>query len=210
MMQMILLGPPGTGKGTQAALLKKHYGIPHISTGDIFRENIKGGTSLGQEAKRYIDNGLLVPDKVTIGMVTERLAKGDCKKGYILDGFPRTIPQADALDEFSTIDVVVEIKSSDDVIVRRLTSRRMCKVCGRIYGVDMPPKENNRCDDDGAELFLRDDDKEDVVRSRLATYRKETAPLAAHYRKKGKLVTIDGEQPVDVIFKEIVKKSAHL
>ncbi len=204
---MILLGPPGTGKGTQAALLRKHYGILHISTGDIFRENIKGNTPLGKEARTYIDKGLLVPDKVTINMVRERLAKGDCKKGYILDGFPRTIPQADALDEFSDVDVVVEIKSSDDVIVRRLTSRRMCKVCGKIYGIDMPPEENNVCNDDGAELSVRDDDKEGVVRSRLATYHKETAPLVVHYKKKGKLVTVNGEQPVDVIFKEIVKKS---
>ncbi len=206
MMRIILLGPPGTGKGTQAALLKNHYGVPHISTGDIFRENIKSNTPLGQEAKRFIDKGSLVPDEVTINMVKDRLAKDDCKGGFILDGFPRTIPQTDALDEFANIDAVVEIKSSDEVIVKRLTSRRMCKVCGRIYGIDVPPKEDNVCDDDGSELYTRDDDKEYVVRSRLATYRKETSPLVEYYKEKEKLVTVDGEQPIDDIFKEIVKK----
>lgn len=206
MMRMILLGPPGTGKGTQAAMLKEHYDVPHISTGGIFRENIKGGTPLGQEANKYLHEGKLVPDEVTINMVKDRLVQDDCKKGYILDGFPRTIPQAEALDEFATIDAVVEIQSSDEIIVKRLTNRRNCGVCGKIYGIDVPPKEGNVCDEDGSELCQRDDDKENVIRGRLATYNKQTAPLIKFYKSQEKLVTVNGEQPIDDIFKEIVEK----
>lgn len=206
MMRLILLGPPGTGKGTQAAKLKAQYEIPHISTGDIFRENIKGATPLGKEANKYLHKGKLVPDEITINMVKDRLAQDDCKKGYLLDGFPRTIPQAEALDEFATIDAVIEIQSSDEIIVTRLTNRRNCGVCGKIYGIDVPPKEGNVCDDDGSELKVRKDDTEKVIHDRLTTYHKQTAPLIEFYKSQEKLVTVNGEQSIDDIFSEIVKK----
>lgn len=204
-MKLILLGSPGTGKGTQAELITQKYRIPHISTGDLFRENIANGTELGKKAKVFIDEGKLVPDEITIGMFRDRIAKPDCKKGFILDGFPRTLPQAEALDDIAEIDKALLIKSSDSIIIKRLSARRQCRKCNAIYGLDKPPMKKGICDKCRGELYQRDDDKEEVIRKRLETYRKQTEPLVDHYSKKGILAEIDGEQPIQKIFEDVVK-----
>ena len=207
-MNIILLGPPGTGKGTQAQMMKEHYKIPHISTGDMLREAVAKKTDIGLKAKQIMDAGQLVPDDIIIKIVRERISQKDCKNGFLLDGFPRTIPQADSLDKITKIDHVVEIVSSDNIIVKRLTARRQCSKCNTIFGLDIPPKKKGICDRCGGELFQRDDDKEQTIRKRLASYRKNTLPLIEYYKAKGDLVSVDGEKPIPRIFEEIKGKLA--
>jgi adenylate kinase len=196
-VRTILLGPPGAGKGTQAAHIVEAYGVPHISTGDILRGNVKAGTALGTEAKRFMDAGDLVPDEVIIGMVGDRLAEPDAAEGFLFDGFPRTVPQAEALDELLSergvpLDVVLELVVDHEEVVRRLTGRRTCTGCGRIFHLEYdPPADEHRCDHCGGELQQRDDDREDVVRNRLAVYTEQTEPLVAFYDARGQLQRIE-------------------
>ena len=213
-MKIIMLGPQGCGKGTQGKRLSDKFDIPHISTGDIFRDNIKNETPLGKEAKSYIDDGKLVPDELTNRLLKDAL---DGKEDFILDGYPRNISQAEFLDSFSDVDHAVEIKISDDETVRRLSGRYMCKSTGKIYNVNTSPvprkverdDEGNVVkaydDDTGEELYHRDDDNSDAIRERLKEYHSKTAPLVDFYSKKGKLVTINGEQNIDDVFKDITE-----
>ena len=202
-MRLVLVGPPGAGKGTQAQFISAHLGVPKISTGDIFRANVSEGTPLGQEAKKYMDAGDLVPDEVTIGMVRDRLAEPDAKTGFLLDGFPRNVPQArtfdDILSESATpLDVVLELVVDDDEVVRRLSGRRTCRSCGHIWHVDFdPPSTEGQCDICGGELFQRDDDKPETIRHRLEVYYEQTSPLVGYYAEIGILVGIDAMGPVD-------------
>lgn len=200
-MKVVLLGPPGAGKGTQAMRIVRDFGLAHISTGDIFRMNMRENTELGQLAKSYIDNGQLVPDEVTIAMVEDRLAKDDCKEGFLLDGFPRTVAQAKAFDEKMSIDVALNIDADDDALVSRIAGRRMCS-CGATYHVDWLDGKNT-CEKCGAELYQRDDDKEETVYKRLQVYKEQTAPLAAHYDAQGVLKSVDGMQDVDAVYAQI-------
>lgn len=202
MKNLVFLGAPGAGKGTQAKRISEKYDIPHISTGDILRANIKEGTELGKLAKSYIDKGALVPDEVIIKVMQARLAEDDCKKGYLLDGFPRTIEQAKALDNITTVTLAVNIVVDDDAVVRRIAGRRMC-VCGESYHISTHPSDV--CDKCGAKLYQRDDDKEETVKSRLDVYAKQTAPLIEYYSDKGVLVDVDGIQDVAEVTKEIIK-----
>lgn len=202
MKNLVFLGAPGAGKGTQAKRISEKYDIPHISTGDILRANIKEGTELGKLAKSYIDKGALVPDEVIIKVMQARLAEDDCKKGYLLDGFPRTIEQAKALDKITTVTLAVNIVVDDDAVVRRIAGRRMC-VCGESYHISTHPSDV--CDKCGAKLYQRDDDKEETVKSRLDVYAKQTAPLIEYYSEKGVLVDVDGMQDVTEVTKEIIK-----
>ncbi|MBI4746069.1 MAG: adenylate kinase [Deltaproteobacteria bacterium] len=208
---LILLGPPGAGKGTQAKMLVDKYAIPQISTGDILREAVKSGTPLGIEANSHMSRGALVPDEVVIGIVKERLKRGDCGKGYILDGFPRTIAQADALFSYLNecgcpITEVIDIKVPKDHLVIRLSGRRVCRSCGAGYHIEFnPSKDGGRCDRCGGELFQRDDDREDVVIKRFETYEAQTTPLSEYYKKKGQLTTISGIGDVEAIFDDICK-----
>ena len=210
-MKIIMLGAPGAGKGTQAKRIAEKYGIPHISTGDIFRANIKEGTELGMKAKKFMDQGLLVPDEVTIGMLLDRIKKEDCVNGYVLDGFPRTIPQAEsltkALEEMrQKIDYAVDVDVPDENIVSRMSGRRACITCGATYHVQFaPPKAEGICDKCGAELVLRDDDKPETVQKRLTVYHEQTQPLIDYYRRAGVLVSVDGTQSMDQVFESIVK-----
>lgn len=209
-MRVIMLGAPGAGKGTQAKIIAEAYQIPHISTGDIFRANIKGGTELGKKAKGYMDAGQLVPDSLVCDLVADRIAQDDAKKGYVLDGFPRTIPQAEALDEAvkklgQKINFAVNIDVPDEAIIRRMSGRRACTNCGATYHTEFnPPKEDDVCDDCGGELVLRDDDKPETVRTRLEVYHKQTQPLIDYYTKKGVLVTVDGTQPMEAVSRAIL------
>jgi adenylate kinase len=202
-VRLVLVGPPGAGKGTQAQFISAHLGIPKISTGDIFRENVSQGTELGQEAKKYMDAGDLVPDEITIGMVKERLAEPDTAKGFLLDGFPRNVPQARTFDDVlggasTPLHVVLELVVDDDEVVRRLSGRRTCRNCGHIWHVDFdPPSTEGICDICGGELFQRDDDKPETVRHRLDVYYEQTAPLVGYYAEQGILVGIDAMGPVD-------------
>lgn len=204
-MNLILLGPPGAGKGTQAAMLTETFGIPQISTGDILRAAVKEGTELGQQAKAYMDDGKLVPDEIVIGIVTERLQEPDCSNGFILDGFPRTVAQADALqtdlrDLDKELDRVIALQVDNDALVERLTGRRTCKSCGRGYHVKFdPPEVEGRCDVCGGELYQRDDDREETIRKRLEVYARQTEPLIDYYRKAGLLIEVDGMQPIDEV-----------
>lgn len=192
-MKLIFLGPPGAGKGTLADLAVQERKLPHISTGDLFRAAVKDGTELGLKVKGILASGGLVPDDLTIALVRERLAAPDAKAGWILDGFPRTIPQAEALEAFAPADKVVNFEVEDAVVVARLSTRRVCRACGKIYNTrTMPPKKEGTCDACGGEVYTRDDDKEASIRTRLENYRKQTAPLIAWYEAKGKLLTIDG------------------
>lgn len=200
-MKMIFLGPPGAGKGTIADLAVSALGLSHISTGDLFRAAVKNETELGLKVKGIMASGGLVPDELTIELVRERLAQSDAAKGWILDGFPRTIPQAEALEQIAGVDKVVNFDVADAIVVRRLSGRRVCRSCGKIYHVaNMPPAKEGICDVDGGELYTRDDDKEDAIKVRLETYRAQTAPLIDWYGKRGKLLTIDGVgDPKDVL-----------
>ncbi len=210
-MNLILLGPPGSGKGTQAKLIVEKYGIPQISTGDMLREAVAKGTELGKEAKKYMDAGQLVPDEVVIGIVKERLQEPDCEKGFILDGFPRTIPQAEALDKMleelgKKIDAVINIQVPEEEVVKRIVNRRTCRKCGAVYHlIYNPPKEDNKCDKCGGELYQRDDDKEETVRQRYKVYKEQTEPLVEYYAKKGVLYNIDGTKSIEEVFNEIDK-----
>lgn len=208
-MFVIFLGAPGAGKGTQASVLAQNKGIPHISTGDMFREAVSNGTPLGLKAKEYMDRGELVPDEIVIGIVKERLSAPDCAEGCILDGFPRTVAQAEALDRAleemgKKLDYVINIKVSEEEIIRRLTGRRTCKRCGAVYHmVYNPPAKEGVCDRCGGELYQRDDDSEETVRNRLKVYQEKTAPLIDYYSKTGKLVDVDGEKPVEEVTAQI-------
>ena len=202
-MRLVLVGPPGAGKGTQAQFISAHLGVPKISTGDIFRANVSQGTELGQQAKKFMDAGDLVPDEITIGMVRDRLAEDDAKQGFLLDGFPRNVPQARTLDEIlvdvgSPLDVVLELVVDDDEVVRRLSGRRTCRNCGHIWHIDFdPPSKEGVCDICGGELFQRDDDMPETVRHRLEVYYEQTSPLVGYYAEAGILVGIDAMGPVD-------------
>ncbi len=208
-MKLLIMGPPGAGKGTQAGKIVAEYQIPHISTGDMFRHAIKEGTALGKKAKKYLDQGLLVPDEVTNGIVRERLSKDDCTKGFLLDGYPRTVSQAVSLDEMlfdlsMKVDVVLNIAVSNTILFKRLTGRRICKTCGVTYHISFnPPKKEGVCDECGGELFQRKDDNAETVENRLAVYNNQTKPLLDYYSAKGNLYTIDGEQDIDEVFNEI-------
>jgi len=210
-MDLILLGPPGSGKGTQAKKIVERYHIPQISTGDILRAAVKEQTPLGKEAKAYMDQGKLVPDEVVIGIVRDRLKAADCKNGFILDGFPRTVPQAEALAATlqtmnRTIDYVVSIDVNNEELLKRLTGRRTCRGCGAMYHLIFdPPRKEGVCDRCGGELYQRDDDKEETIKERLRVYDAQTAPLIAYYRDKGSLRTIDGVGAMEQIFQAIVK-----
>ncbi|KZE71960.1 adenylate kinase [Paenibacillus jamilae] len=209
-MNILIMGPPGAGKGTQADVIVKEFGIPHISTGDAFRLAMKQGTPIGIKAKEYIDKGELVPDDVTIGIVEERLQQPDCKKGFLLDGFPRTLAQAEALDQIlgrlnTKLDDVINLKVDRDNLLARITGRRVCKNCGASYHIVFnPPKVEGICDKDGGELYQRPDDNEDSVRTRLDEYSNKTAPLLTFYENQNLLRHIDGEQDIDVVSQNIV------
>jgi adenylate kinase len=209
-MKIIMLGAPGAGKGTQAKMLAEKYGIPHVSTGDIFRANIKNQTELGMEAKKYMDQGLLVPDELTVKILLDRVAKDDCKNGYVLDGFPRTIPQAEVLDKAvselnESIDFAINVDVKDENIIRRMSGRRACLKCGATYHIEhIPPKQEGICDTCGSELVLRDDDKPETVQKRLAVYHEQTQPLIDYYNKKGILREVDGSQDMKDVFNAIV------
>jgi adenylate kinase len=208
-MNIVLLGAPGAGKGTQAARIVQEFALPHVSTGDIFRKAVADGTPLGLEAKRYMDAGELVPDEVTIGIVKERLTQHDCEAGFILDGFPRTVPQADALGTAlasmgRALDAVVLVDVPSSALVARLTSRRQCRACGRIYNVmgDMPAVEGV-CDACSGEVYQRDDDSVETVTNRLAVYESNTQPLIEYYRDKGLLRVVDGDRDMDDVYSDI-------
>ena len=210
-MKIIMLGAPGAGKGTQAKMIAEKYGIPHISTGDIFRANIKNGTELGAKAKTYMDQGLLVPDELVCNLVVDRVQQDDCKKGYILDGFPRTIPQAESLDAAlsrlgEAVDYAINVEVPDENIVKRMGGRRACVGCGATYHlVYAAPKKEGICDNCGAELILRDDDKPETVQKRLGVYHEQTQPLIDYYTKKGILKEVDGTMDMGDVFKAIVE-----
>lgn len=210
-MKIIMLGVPGAGKGTQAQMIAGQYHIPHVSTGDIFRANIKNGTELGMEAKKYMDQGLLVPDELTVKILLDRVAEEDCKDGYLLDGFPRTIPQAEVLDKAlaelgDAIDYAINVDVPDENIVKRMSGRRACLSCGSTYHMEhIPPKKEGVCDKCGNDLVLRDDDKPETVLNRLEVYHKQTQPLIQFYEEKGVLKTVDGTKPMKEVFDSIVE-----
>ena len=210
-MKIIMLGAPGAGKGTQAKMIAEKYGVPHISTGDIFRANIKNGTPLGMEAKRYMDQGMLVPDELTVKILLDRVAQDDCAGGYVLDGFPRTIPQAQVLDEAlnklaDKIDFAIYVDVPDENIVKRMSGRRACLSCGATYHVEhIPPKKEGICNHCGKELVLRDDDKPETVLNRLKVYHEQTQPLIDFYSQKGILRTVDGTKDMHDVFDAIVE-----
>ena len=209
-MKIIMLGAPGAGKGTQAKMIADKYQIPHISTGDIFRANIKNGTELGKEAKKYMDQGLLVPDELTVKILLDRVAQPDCANGYVLDGFPRTIPQAEVLDKALTelndkIDYAINVDVPDENIEKRMSGRRACVACGATYHIEhIPPKKEGVCDKCGETLILRDDDKPETVLNRLKVYHDQTQPLIDFYTKKGVLKSVDGTVDMQDVFASIV------
>ena len=210
-MKIIMLGAPGAGKGTQAKQIASKYQIPHISTGDIFRANIKNGTELGKKAKEYMDQGLLVPDELTCDLVMDRISQDDCANGFVLDGFPRTIPQAEALDAALTkvgakMDFAIDVDVPDSHIVNRMSGRRACLNCGATYHVvAIPPKKEGICDTCGKELVLRDDDKPETVQKRLDVYQDQTQPLIDYYKNQGILKSVDGTVPMEEVFANIVE-----
>ena len=209
-MKLVILGPPGAGKGTQAEYIVERYNIPHISTGDIFRENIKNNTELGKEAKSYMDKGLLVPDDLVIALVEDRLNKADAKEGFLLDGFPRTVAQAVSLDSIldknnDKLTKVINISVDPEILIERAVGRRVCKTCGMTYHVKFnPPKEEGICDKDGTKLIQRDDDTEETVKTRISVYFDQTTPLIDYYRAQNLLVDIDGAKDIDKVFEDIV------
>ena len=208
-MKIIMLGAPGAGKGTQAKKIAAKYAIPHISTGDIFRANIKNNTELGQKAKTYMDKGELVPDELVVDLIMDRFKEADCANGYVLDGFPRTIPQAEALDKAlsangESVDYAINVEVPDENIINRMSGRRACVGCGATYHIQFnPTKVEGICDACGEKLILRDDDKPETVKKRLDVYHEQTAPLIAHYKEAGSLHEIDGTQDIKVVFEEI-------
>lgn len=208
-MKIVMLGAPGAGKGTQAKKIAEKYQIPHVSTGDIFRSNIKEGTELGKKAKAYMDQGALVPDELTIGMLMDRIGKEDCKNGYVLDGFPRTIPQAESLtkalsERSQKIDYAINVDVPDENIVNRMSGRRACTSCGATYHIVYnPPKTSDVCDVCGEKLVLRDDDKPETVKKRLSVYHEQTQPLIDYYKEAGVLVNVDGTQDLNKVFADI-------
>ena len=210
-MKIIMLGAPGAGKGTQAKRIAQRYGIPHVSTGDIFRANIKNGTELGMKAKAYMDAGNLVPDEITIGMLLDRIHEADCEKGYVLDGFPRTIPQAESLtaalkERGEKMDYAIDVDVPDENIINRMSGRRACLACGATYHIAYnPPKKEGVCDQCGEPLVLRKDDKPETVKNRLEVYHQQTQPLIDYYKKEGILAQVDGTQSMDQVFEDIVK-----
>ncbi|MCM1498272.1 MAG: adenylate kinase [Clostridium sp.] len=209
-MKIIMLGAPGAGKGTQAKMIAAKYGIPHISTGDIFRANIKNGTELGAKAKEYMDKGLLVPDELVVDLVIDRFKEPDCEKGYVLDGFPRTIPQAEALDKAltaigETVDYAINVEVPDENIINRMGGRRACVGCGATYHVIYSPtKVEGKCDTCGADLIIRDDDKPETVKNRLSVYHEQTQPLIDYYTNKGIIKEVDGTVDMKDVFEAIV------
>ena len=210
-MKIIMLGAPGAGKGTQAKRIAQRYGIPHVSTGDIFRANIKNGTELGMKAKAYMDAGNLVPDEITIGMLLDRIHEADCEKGYVLDGFPRTIPQAESLtaalkERGEKMDYAIDVDVPDENIINRMSGRRACLACGATYHIAYnPPKKEGVCDQCGEPLVLRKDGKPETVKNRLEVYHQQTQPLIDYYKKEGILAQVDGTQNMDQVFEDIVK-----
>ena len=210
-MKIIMLGAPGAGKGTQAKKIAAKYGLPHISTGDIFRANIKNGTELGKKAKTYMDQGLLVPDELVVDLVVDRVNQDDCENGYVLDGFPRTIPQAEALTEAlekmgQKVDFAIDVNVPDENIVKRMGGRRACVTCGATYHmVYAPTKKEGICDTCGGELILRDDDKPETVQKRLNVYHDQTQPLIDYYTSQGILRTVDGTVDIDDVFRAITE-----
>jgi adenylate kinase len=208
-MNLVLLGPPGAGKGTQAVKIADYFSIPHISTGDMFRRAVALKTELGEKAKSYMEKGQLVPDEIVIGIVKQRLDEADCQSGFLLDGFPRTVAQAEALDKALAaqkrqLDFVLNIKTSSEEIIKRLTGRRVCPTCGGVYHIIFkPPLSNLVCDNCKAKLVQREDDKEEIVKKRLQVYEEQTSPLLAYYSKTGKLKEINGEKAVDEVFAQI-------
>lgn len=210
-MKMIMLGAPGAGKGTQAKQIADKYSIPHISTGDIFRANLKEGTELGKKAKEYMDQGLLVPDELTCDLVMDRISQEDCKNGFVLDGFPRTIPQAEALDAALSkigqkMDYAIDVDVPDDNIINRMSGRRACLNCGATYHiVSIPTKVEGVCDRCGNQVVLRDDDQPETVKKRLEVYHAQTQPLIDYYKKQDILKTVDGTQPMEQVFDAIVE-----
>ena len=211
MLRAVLLGPPGAGKGTQAVRLVEKYEIPHISSGDFFRKNIKEGTELGKKAQEYMNAGALVPDELVVDLVKDRLQQDDCKNGFLLDGFPRTIFQAEKLDEFLSesnlkMDIVINLKVEKEALIKRLTGRRVCKDCGASYHiVNIPPKKEGVCDICGGELIQRKDDNIETVENRINVYEEQTAPLIGYYKEAGSLVDFDGEASLDEVFDAIVQ-----
>ena len=210
-MKIVMLGAPGAGKGTQAIMICEKYQIPHISTGDIFRSNIKEGTELGRKAKEYMDQGLLVPDELTTDLVVDRIQKEDCENGYVLDGFPRNIPQAMALREAlkekgESLDFALNVDVADENIIRRMSGRRACPVCGATYHIEhMKPEKEGICDKCGSELIIREDDKPETVKRRLEVYYDLTKPLIDLYEEEGILKTVDGSRDINIVFEDITK-----
>ena len=211
-MRLVLLGPPGAGKGTQASSIVEKSNIPHISTGDIYRANIKEGTALGQEAKAYMDKGLLVPDELVVSIVKDRLLKDDCKEGFLLDGFPRTVRQAEALDSELDkmgikLDRVININADPEILIERAVGRRICRECGATYHVKYnPPKVEGVCDKDGGELYQRDDDTEETVTTRINVYMEQTEPLIDYYKNQGLLLDVDGTRKIEEVFVDITSE----
>lgn len=210
-MHLVLLGPPGAGKGTQASKLEAKYQVPHIATGDMFRRAIKQETELGKKAKKYMDQGQLVPDEVTIGIVRERLSEADCQDGFILDGFPRTINQAESLTEILNdldldLDAVFNIEVSNEEVINRLSARRVCSECGATYHLEYdPPAEEKICDECGGEIYQRDDDTPDTIQERLEVYHDQTAPVVDYYRNHCSLKIVDGEHRPEIVFERMVE-----
>lgn len=212
MFRLVLLGPPGAGKGTQAVKIAEKYQIPHISTGDIFRKNVKEGTPLGKKAKEYMDKGELVPDELVVELVTDRLDAADCKNGFLLDGFPRTVFQAEKLDQYLeaegiALDKVIDISADEDILLERMIGRRVCRACGAPYHIkNMPPKKEGICDICGGEVYQRADDTEETVRNRFQVYQKQTMPLIAYYEKLGNITHIQSAGSPDTVFASIISE----